>query len=124
MRKTVFVLGMACAVLLVGMSSALAQTVVCDPYGQRCTEVLGESETKPPPPAVPETEVLGVVEVRPVSAPAPVEVAPVEIAPVSQALPVTGADIAGMIVLAMFLLGTGALLLTAGRREPSPTSGP
>lgn len=115
--RAVLLVLLASFVVAVGAGAAFAQTVVCDPYGQRCTEVLGESETRPPAPAVPATQVLGIVETKPVADPGLVAVAPAAEVRPQPALPVTGADIAGLVVLAAFLLGAGALLVSAGGRK-------
>ena len=81
---------------------------MCDPYGANCVQPKTQEAVAPASTVSPATATV---------APAPAKVEP---RPAGQSLPLTGADITGLSVLAAVLIGVGAFLVTASRRRERP----
>lgn len=106
-RLKVYVVLIAAVSGVMGVAAHAGAQVVCDPYSTGC--VQGEQRTpqlQPSPPAAAAPQLLNT------------QVAP-QVAPAAQGqtLPLTGADIVGLVVLAGFLVGVGLVLTLAGRRH-------
>jgi len=104
------ILGTAVCAALVLVSNAAGAQTVCDPYGANCVQPKTQETIAPASTVSPAT-----ATVAPVSSKA-------EPLPVGQSLPLTGADIAGLSVLAAVLIGAGAFLVTASRRRERPVA--
>lgn len=100
-RLKVYVVLIAAVFGVMGIAAQAGAQVACDPYSQSC--VQGEQQS---PPAAGTPQLLNT------------QVAP-QVAPAAQGqtLPLTGADIVGLVVLAGFLVGVGLVLTLAGRRH-------
>ena len=100
------------ATLAFGAAGTAGAQVVCEPYGGGCTNPGGSGGSR-------SSGQISTVEVLPARGQAP---DPPRTAAQAQ-LPVTGGDIAGLMIVASLLLGGGVLFVVIGRRR-SPRQAP
>ncbi|MEO6712490.1 MAG: LPXTG cell wall anchor domain-containing protein [Mycobacteriales bacterium] len=123
MRKTAITI-MTAALVLTGASAASAQTQpVCDSYSKKCPA------TAPATVEAPSDEEVVVVEPAGVEAESAVtEVLGVKVEKSIAAttggatLPMTGAELSGLVLAGLALVGGGIALTVASRRRNSPTA--
>lgn len=104
-RLKVYVVLIAAVSGVMGVAAHAGAQVVCDPYSTGC--VQGEQQSSQPSAPAAGTPQLLNTQVAPQVAPAAQ----------GQTLPLTGADIVGLVVLAGFLVGVGLVLTLTGRRH-------
>ena len=99
------------ATLAIGVAGSAGAQVVCEPYGGGCTNPGGTGGSRP-------SGQISTVEVLPARGQLPAPAAAS-----GQQLPVTGGDIAGLMIVASLLIGGGILFVALGRRR-SPRETP